>query len=127
MIRWNLFFEVEKIKQLALIDRLATHHDRPRCGKLQELGITIRRYQRGPFSTGSTQPGRRAERRVSCWHPPIGVGDLRNVVAKRLIMTTRRSIASLAITATAALALTSAASAFPDKLLQFVTPYPFGG
>src|SRR5262245_14282491 len=46
----------------------------------------------------------------------------------RLIMTTRRSIASLATTATAAaLALTSAASAFPDKLLQFVTPYPFGG
>ena len=42
-------------------------------------------------------------------------------------MTTRRSIASLATTATAALALTSAASAFPDKLLQFVTPYPFGG
>jgi len=30
MIRWNLFFEVEKIEQLALIDRLATHHDRPR-------------------------------------------------------------------------------------------------
>ena len=25
------------------------------------------------------------------------------------------------------MALTSAASAFPDKLLQFVTPYPFGG
>src|SRR5499433_1058663 len=42
-------------------------------------------------------------------------------------MTTRRSIASLATTAAAALALTSAASAFPDKLLQFVTPYPFGG
>src|SRR6516164_6562516 len=35
--------------------------------------------------------------------------------------------ASLATTAAAALALTSAASAFPDKLLQFVTPYPFGG
>jgi hypothetical protein len=29
MIRWNLFFEVEKVEQLALIDRLATHHDRP--------------------------------------------------------------------------------------------------
>ena len=42
-------------------------------------------------------------------------------------MTTRRSITSLATTAAAALALTSAASAFPDKLLQFVTPYPFGG
>jgi putative tricarboxylic transport membrane protein len=42
-------------------------------------------------------------------------------------MTTRRSVASLAAIATAALALTSGASAFPDKLLQFVTPYPFGG
>ena len=42
-------------------------------------------------------------------------------------MTTRRSVASLATTSTVALALTSAASAFPDKLLQFVTPYPFGG
>jgi hypothetical protein len=30
MIRWNLFFEVEKVEQLVLIDRLATHHDRPR-------------------------------------------------------------------------------------------------
>jgi hypothetical protein len=30
MIRWNLFFEVEKVEQLALIDRLATHHDRLR-------------------------------------------------------------------------------------------------
>ena len=42
-------------------------------------------------------------------------------------MTTRRSVASLATTSTVALALTSAASAFPDKLLQFVTPYPLGG
>src|SRR5262249_56515245 len=53
--------------------------------------------------------------------------QLRTEVAKRLIMTTRRSITSLATTAAAALALTSAARAFPDKLLQFVTPYPFGG
>jgi hypothetical protein len=30
MTRWNLFFEVEKVEQLALIDRLATHHHRPR-------------------------------------------------------------------------------------------------
>jgi tripartite-type tricarboxylate transporter receptor subunit TctC len=42
-------------------------------------------------------------------------------------MSTRRSVASLATTTTAVLVLTSAASAFPDKLLQFVTPYPFGG
>ena len=39
----------------------------------------------------------------------------------------RRSVSSLATTLTVALALTSAASAFPEKLLQFVTPYPFGG
>ena len=42
-------------------------------------------------------------------------------------MTAGRSVASLVTTVTAAFALTSAASAFPDKLLQFVTPYPFGG
>ena len=61
---------------------------------------------------------------------PVGGGDVATLgtsVAKGLIMTTRRSIASLATTATAALALTSAASTFPDKLLQFVTPYTFGG
>jgi hypothetical protein len=29
MIRWKVFFKVEKVEQLALIDRLATHHDRP--------------------------------------------------------------------------------------------------
>jgi tripartite-type tricarboxylate transporter receptor subunit TctC len=52
---------------------------------------------------------------------------LQTILRWVLIMTTRRSVASLATTATAALALTSAASAFPDKLLQFVTPYPFGG
>jgi hypothetical protein len=50
MIRWNLFFEVEKVEQLALIDRLATHHDRPPSLKaLEENGIMIRRYQRGLF------------------------------------------------------------------------------
>src|SRR5262249_30304478 len=30
MIRWNVFFKVEKVEQLAVIDPLATHHDRPR-------------------------------------------------------------------------------------------------
>jgi hypothetical protein len=36
MIRWNLFFEVEKVEQLALINRLTTHHDlRPPLKKLQ--------------------------------------------------------------------------------------------
>src|SRR5215471_13795778 len=55
MIRWNLFFEVEKVEQLALIDRLATHHDRPpslnASGKRNhDSSISTR-----PFSTGSTQ------------------------------------------------------------------------
>src|SRR5215471_1866337 len=49
MIRWNVFFEVEKVEQLALIYRLATHHDRPPSLKAQENGIMIRRYQRGLF------------------------------------------------------------------------------
>src|SRR5262249_48276539 len=42
-------------------------------------------------------------------------------------MTTGRSVASLVTTVTAAFALTSARSPFPDKLLHFVPPYPFGG
>ena len=29
VIRWNVFFEVKKIEQLALIDCLPTHHDPP--------------------------------------------------------------------------------------------------
>jgi hypothetical protein len=27
MISWSVFFKVKKVEQLALIDRLATHHD----------------------------------------------------------------------------------------------------
>src|SRR5215831_17678137 len=57
MIRWNLFFEVEKVEQLALIDRLATHHDRPpslnASGKRNhDSSISTR-----PFSTGSVKSG----------------------------------------------------------------------
>src|SRR5262249_4859935 len=85
--------------------------------------------QHGSNEAGATR--RRPLRREPAYsRTPIGGGEVATLgmsVAKRLIMTTRRSIASLATTATAALALTSAASAFPDKLLQFVTPYPFGG
>src|SRR5215475_8831376 len=57
MIRWNLFFEVEKVEQLALIDPLATHHDRPpslkASGKRNHDSSIFTR----PFSTGSTQSG----------------------------------------------------------------------
>src|SRR5262245_38532591 len=53
MIRWNLFFEVEKVEQLALIDPLATHHDRPpslkASGKRNHDSSIFTR----PFSTGS--------------------------------------------------------------------------
>src|SRR5262249_5481840 len=60
MIRWNLFFEVEKVEQLALIDRLATHHDRPpslnASGKRNhDSSISTR-----PFSTGSVTTGHSA-------------------------------------------------------------------
>src|SRR5262245_66179822 len=59
MIRWNLFFEVEKVEQLALIDPLATHHDRPpslkASGKRNHDSSIFTR----PFSTGSTHSRRR--------------------------------------------------------------------
>src|SRR5262245_39255833 len=55
MIRWNLFFEVEKVEQLALIDPLATHHDRPpslkASGKRNHDSSIFTR----PFSTGSVR------------------------------------------------------------------------
>src|SRR4029450_524048 len=57
MIRWNLFFEVEKVEQLALIDPLATHHDRPpslkASGKRNHDSSIFTR----PFSTGSVNSG----------------------------------------------------------------------
>jgi hypothetical protein len=43
MICWNVVFEVEKVEQLALIDRLPTHHDRPPSLKASDDGIMIRR------------------------------------------------------------------------------------
>src|SRR5262245_2901147 len=60
MIRWNLFFEVEKVEQLALIDPLATHHDRPpslkASGKRNHDSSIFTR----PFSTGSVRLGHSA-------------------------------------------------------------------
>src|SRR5262252_4760792 len=55
MIRWNLFFEVEKVEQLALIDRLATHHDRPPSLKASGKRNHDSSISTRPFSTGSTQ------------------------------------------------------------------------
>src|SRR5215470_12037823 len=53
MIRWNLFFEVEKVEQLALIDRLATHHDRPPSLKASGKRNHDSSISTRPFSTGS--------------------------------------------------------------------------
>src|SRR6516162_3372017 len=55
MIRWNLFFEVEKVEQLALIDRLAAHHDRPPSLKASGKRNHDSSISTRPFSTGSTQ------------------------------------------------------------------------
>jgi len=49
MIRGNVFFEVEKIEQLALINRLTTHHDLRPSLKASDDGIMIRQYPRGLF------------------------------------------------------------------------------
>ena len=49
MIRGNVFFEVEKIEQLALINRLTTHHDLRPSLKGSDDGIMIRQYSRGLF------------------------------------------------------------------------------
>jgi hypothetical protein len=57
MIRWNLFFEVEKVEQLALIDRLATHHDRPPSLKASGKRNHDSSISTRPFSTGSTHLG----------------------------------------------------------------------
>src|SRR5215813_5062250 len=60
MIRWNLFFEVEKVEQLALIDRLATHHDRPPSLKASGKRNHDSSISTRPFSTGSVRRGHSA-------------------------------------------------------------------
>jgi hypothetical protein len=45
----NAPFEVEQVKQLALINHLATHHASLPSLKVSEDGIMIRRYSRGLF------------------------------------------------------------------------------
>jgi hypothetical protein len=68
MIRWNLFFEVEKVEQLALIDRLTTHHDlspslKASAGRNHDSSIFPR-----TFSTASTQLGHDASAQCeTCW------------------------------------------------------------
>jgi hypothetical protein len=61
MVRWDAPFEVEQVKQLALIARLSTHH-----GKPPPLNASRRRNHcspkiTSPFSTPSTQSGRQSK------------------------------------------------------------------
>src|SRR4051794_1714946 len=49
MARRNAFFEVEQVKQLALIDRLPTHHGKPPPPVAPADGITVRRLSRALF------------------------------------------------------------------------------
>src|SRR5215467_4117490 len=57
MIRWNLFLKAEKVEQLALIDRLATHHDRPPSLKASGKRNHDSSISTRPFSTGSVRLG----------------------------------------------------------------------
>jgi hypothetical protein len=56
VIRWNVFFKVEKIEQLTLIDRLPPHHDYPPSLKPSDDGIMIRRYSRGLLQQHRSKP-----------------------------------------------------------------------
>src|SRR5438034_8660832 len=56
MIRGNVLFEVEKIEQLALINRLTTHHDLRPSLKGSDDGIMIRQYPRGLFQQHRSKP-----------------------------------------------------------------------
>src|SRR6516164_11703738 len=66
MIRWNLFFEVEKVEQLALIDHLATHHDRPPSLKASRKRNHDSSISTRPFSTGSTLTGHKVTEIPQC-------------------------------------------------------------
>src|SRR5215471_13070706 len=70
MIRWNLFFEVEKVEQLALIDRLATHHHRPPSLKASGKRNHDSSISTRPFSTGSTHCGHKPDRSPVAQQPP---------------------------------------------------------
>src|SRR4029077_6499094 len=60
MIRWNVFFKIEKVEQLALIDRPTTHHDlspslKTSAGRNHDSSIFRR-----TFSTASVKLGHSA-------------------------------------------------------------------
>jgi hypothetical protein len=52
MARWNAPFEVEQVKQLALIARLSTHHGKPPPPNPSADGITVHRKSRALFQHG---------------------------------------------------------------------------
>jgi hypothetical protein len=49
MARWNAPFEVEQVKQLALIARLSTHHGKSPPPNPSADGITVHRKSRALF------------------------------------------------------------------------------
>jgi hypothetical protein len=49
MARWNAPFEVEQVKQLALIARLSTHHGKSLPPNPSADGITVHRKSRALF------------------------------------------------------------------------------
>jgi hypothetical protein len=53
----NALFQVKQLEQLALIDRLATHHDRPPSLKASGNRNHDSPIFTRPFSTGSTRTG----------------------------------------------------------------------
>src|SRR6266436_8336112 len=65
MIRGNAFFEVEKIEQLALINRLTTHHDlRPSLKSFRRRNHDSPIFTR-TFSTASVKLGRAGDVRCT--------------------------------------------------------------
>src|SRR3954468_9388802 len=59
MARRNAFFEVEQVKQLALIDRLPTHHGKPPPPVASTRRNHCSPFIASPFSTVSTHLGHR--------------------------------------------------------------------
>src|SRR5215510_1554928 len=95
MIRWNLFFEVEKVEQLALIDRLATHHDRPPSLKASGKRNHDSSISTRPFSTGSVK-SRHSARSAECpLYPGLCCKTLRCAAKEQLSNAAERCFESM--------------------------------
>src|SRR6266542_4467663 len=96
MIRGNVFFEVEKIEQLALINRLTTHHDLRPSLKASDDGIMIRQYSRGLFQQHRPQavipPTRPCDGSVvsslHCMNDPQPEGRMASHIERRKFLAT---------------------------------------